>query len=316
MLITGGAGFIGTNTIRQLLATGQQVTVLDNFATGYRANLADILDSITLIEGSVDDAHVLASAMQGQDVVLHLAAIGSVPRSFKEPLVSHGANATGFLQVLQTCINLGVKRLVYASSSSVYGDHPALPKTEADTGNILSPYAATKALNEAYARTLGPFYGLQTVGLRFFNVFGPYQSPGGAYAAAIPKFMAAANAGQPLEIYGDGSQTRDFTYINNVVQVLLKATTAELSLGQALVCNVGCGERITLTEVAQTIVQTAGSHSPIVHVPERTGDIKHSLADITRAKLVLGYAPTISVREGLALAYRWYADNPTFYANL
>jgi nucleoside-diphosphate-sugar epimerase len=309
MLITGGAGFIGSNLVHALVADGKQVTVLDNFSTGFRQNLAGLEGKVTVIEGSIEDSAVGAQAVAGQEVVIHLAALGSVPRSFLYPAATHSVNATGFLNVLAACAAAGVKRLVYASSSSVYGDSPALPKREADTGNVLSPYAATKALNEDYARTWGPAQGLTTVGLRFFNVFGPRQSPEGAYAAVIPKFMAAAKAGQPLQIYGDGLQSRDFTYVDNVVQVIRQACTVPLAQGEAFACNIGCGERILLNEVAQIIVDIAKSPSAVVHVPERPGDIRHSLADISLAQHKLGYAPQITVRQGLTLAYDWYAKN-------
>jgi UDP-N-acetylglucosamine/UDP-N-acetylgalactosamine 4-epimerase len=309
MLITGGAGFIGSNLIHSLVKAGQSVTILDDFSTGFRHNLEDVLDRITLIEGSIEDRALVAEAVKSQTEVIHLAALGSVPRSFLDPSATHAVNATGFLNVLTASAKAGVKRFVYASSSSVYGDSPALPKREQDTGHVLSPYAATKAINEDYARTLGPRFGMSTVGLRFFNVFGARQSTLGAYAAVIPLFMKAAQKGEPLKIYGDGEQSRDFTYIDNVVKALTQAVDAPLPQGEAIACNIGCGDRITLNEVARLIVDIAKSNSDIVHMEERPGDIRHSLADISLAGDKIGYDPQISVREGLKLAYDWYSKH-------
>lgn len=309
MLVTGGAGFIGSNLVHALVASGVRVTVLDDLSTGFRKNLEGLEGKIDLIEGSIEAPEVVARAVEGQTEVVHLAALGSVPRSFKDPAATHSVNATGFLNVLTACGAAGVQRFVYASSSSVYGDSPTLPKREAETGNVLSPYAATKALNEDYARTLGPAYGMSTVGLRFFNVFGPRQSPEGAYAAVIPRFMEAARRGLPLHIYGDGEQSRDFTYVDNVVQAILQAVRAPLAQAEALACNIGCGERILLNEVARLIVEAAGGSSVIEHIPPRPGDIRHSLADISLAQEKIGYNPKISVREGLQLAFRWYSEN-------
>lgn len=309
MLVTGGAGFIGSNLVHAMVTGGVRVTVLDDLSTGFRKNLEGLEGRIDLIEGSIEDPEAVAKAVAGQTEVVHLAALGSVPRSFKDPGATHSVNATGFLNVLTACGAAGVQRFVYASSSSVYGDSPTLPKREAETGNVLSPYAATKALNEDYARTLGPAFGITTVGLRFFNVFGPRQSPEGAYAAVIPRFMEAARRGLPLHIYGDGEQSRDFTYVDNVVAAILQAVRAPLAPGEALACNIGCGERILLNEVARLIVEAAGGSSLIEHIPPRPGDIRHSLADISLAQEKIGYNPQISVREGLQLAFRWYSEN-------
>lgn len=311
MLITGGAGFIGSNLVRACLAQGRPVTVLDNFSTGFRENLSDIQDQIQLIEGSIEDLATVQQAVQGQPEVIHLAALGSVPRSLKDPLATHAVNATGFLNVLAACGAAGVRRLVYASSSSVYGDSPTLPKREAETGQVLSPYAATKAINEHYARTLAPVYGLSAIGLRFFNVFGPRQSPAGAYAAVIPKFIDAATKAEPLQIYGDGLQSRDFTYVSNVIEAILQAVDAPLLEGQAQVCNIGCGETISLNEIAQAIVDGTGSSSAIVHVAPRPGDIRHSLADIAHARRILGYQPQVSVRTGLQQTIAWFKSIPS-----
>ena len=309
MLVTGGAGFIGSNLVHELVAASVSVRVLDDFSTGYRHNLAGLEGKIDLIEGSLEDPKAIAAAVAGQTEVVHLAALGSVPRSFKDPMATHAVNATGFLNLLTACQAAGVQRFIYASSSSIYGDSPALPKREPAIGNVLSPYAATKALNEDYARTLGPAYGITTVGLRFFNVFGPRQSPEGAYAAVIPRFMEAARLGLPLMIYGDGEQSRDFTYVDNVVAAIRQALTAPLDAGEALACNIGCGERILLNEVARLIVEASSGPSVIEHIPERPGDIRHSLADITLARQKLGYVPKISVRQGLKLAFDWYTQN-------
>jgi UDP-N-acetylglucosamine 4-epimerase len=320
-LVTGAAGFIGSHLCEQLLALDQRVRGLDNFATGSRRNVEEVLAAVSpqqrarfeLVEGDVRDPAACARACAGVDVVTHQAALGSVPRSIKDPLQSHDVNVTGFLQVLLAARAAGIRRVVYASSSSVYGDHPALPKVEDVVGRQLSPYAVTKRADELYAHVFGPTYGLELVGLRYFNVFGPRQDPSGPYAAVIPLWFAALHRGTDAVIFGDGETSRDFCFVENVVQAnLLAATTADAAaVGE--VFNVAYGERTTLNglfeliraEVARRDERALGRTA--VHRDFRGGDVRHSLAAIDKARRLLGYEPTHSVREGLALTAAWYA---------
>ena len=312
-VVTGGAGFIGSNLIASLLADGKtEVICIDNLFAGSLANLQPFLGNplFKFVQADICNKAAIEPYMHGADVVYHQAAIGSVPRSFIDPIFTHRTNTEGFLNVLLSARDAGVRRFVYASSSSVYGDSPTLPKVEDQTGNLLSPYAATKMMKEHYARLLtsSPQHGqMSSVGLRYFNVFGPNQSPEGAYAAVIPKFLEAIKHKQPIGIYGDGAQTRDFTYVDNVVQANLKAGQANVPNGEQLVCNIGCGERITVLEMAQHLVKIANGQSAIEHLPPRMGDIRDSLANIDSAKANLGYHPTIDVREGLKRTYAWFA---------
>jgi UDP-N-acetylglucosamine 4-epimerase len=320
-LVTGGAGFIGSHLVEALLAAGQEVVVLDDFSTGHRENLdhvraqvgADAARRLTVVEGDVRDRDACARATQGVGRVLHQAALGSVPRSIERPQDTHAVNVTGFLNVLDAARAAGIRRVVYASSSSVYGDHPGLPKKEELVGRALSPYAASKACDEAYAAAYGGCYGLELVGLRYFNVYGPRQDPAGPYAAVMPRWFEALLRGAPVQIHGDGETSRDFCFVADVVQAnLLAATTARPeALGQAY--NVAYGARTTLNELFERIRAEVARFRPDaasarpVHGPFRAGDVRHSLADVSKARERLGYAPAHAVADGLARAAEWYA---------
>jgi UDP-N-acetylglucosamine/UDP-N-acetylgalactosamine 4-epimerase len=320
-LVTGAAGFIGSHLADALLRLGQRVVALDSFATGKRGNVKEVLAGLgpeqaarfRLVEGDIRDPQACARAMEGVDLVLHQAALGSVPRSIADPMTTHEVNVTGFLRVLDAARQAGIKRVVYASSSSVYGDHPALPKVEEAVGRQLSPYAAGKFADELYANAYGKCYGLELVGLRYFNVFGPRQDPEGQYAAVIPRWFSALLTGGGVEINGDGETSRDFCFVENVVQAnLLAATTSSAeALGQAY--NIAYGGRTTLLELYRMIRERVASLRPAaaeaqpIHREFRAGDVRHSLADIGKARRLLEYAPTHSVQQGLDLATAWYA---------
>ncbi len=302
-LVTGGAGFIGSHLAAHLKELGQRVRVLDNFATGKRENLPE---GVELLEGDIADAAVCTEACTGADVVLHQAALGSVPRSLADPRASHRANVDGFINILLAARDAKVRRFVYASSSSVYGDHPDLPKVEDKIGKPLSPYAATKLVDEIYARTFQDAYGVETIGLRYFNVFGPRQDPNGPYAAVIPKWVAALLHGEPCVINGDGETSRDFCYVDNAVQAnLLAALAPSTSTNEAY--NVACGDRTTLNALFAMIRDGLKVQGEPSYGPFRPGDVRHSLADVGKAARLLGYAPTHDVRRGLSEALAWYA---------
>jgi UDP-N-acetylglucosamine 4-epimerase len=318
-LITGVAGFIGSNLLETLLKLDQRVRGLDDFSTGHARNLEQVRALVTaeqwarftLVSGSITDPAACRAACAGADFVLHQAALGSVPRSMAEPQLCHEVNVTGFLHVLDAARAGRVKRLVYASSSAVYGDHPGLPKVEAEIGNPLSPYAASKRINEVYADAYAKAYGFGSIGLRYFNVFGPRQDPNGAYAAVIPKWIDAMLAGTGITINGDGETSRDFCYIQNVVAAnLLAATVGEAAANQ--VYNIAAGGRTTLNELFELLRSgLQPHHAGLVglrphHGPERAGDIRHSHADISKARQRLGYEPALGVEAGLALALDWY----------
>lgn len=319
-LVTGVAGFIGSNLLETLLKLNQHVVGLDNFATGKPNNLEQVQALVTpaqwanfrFIEGSIGDSAVCWQACARVDYVLHQAALGSVPRSMEQPLATHQANATGFLEMLDAARMAKVKRFVYASSSSVYGDHPALPKVEDQLGRVLSPYAATKLINEVYAQTYAKAYGFGSIGLRYFNVFGPRQDPDGAYAAVIPKWIAALLRREPVQINGDGETSRDFCFVENVVQANLLAATATNPEAVNQAYNVAVGERTTLNELFQFLQDGLRKINPAlpeqkpVYRDFRAGDVRHSLADISKARRLLGYEPVLRAREGLALAMEWY----------
>jgi UDP-N-acetylglucosamine 4-epimerase len=322
-LITGVGGFIGSNLLERLLKLGQTVKGLDNFATGRRANL-DLVQSLVtgapwerfeFIKGDITDPAACRKACDGADFVLHQAALGSVPRSIEEPARAHEANVTGFLNVLMAARDAGVRRLVYASSSAVYGDDPHLPKIEERIGKPLSPYAATKAMNEVYADVFARNYGFESIGLRYFNVFGPRQDPEGAYAAVIPKWTSALLKGEPVQINGDGETSRDFCYVDNVVQANLLAAAITRPDAVNQVYNIALGERATLKELFHQIRQRLLPHNPAlkdqspVYHDFRAGDVRHSLADITKARRLLGYSPAFRLGDGLALALEWYRLN-------
>lgn len=320
-LVTGAAGFIGSHLVETLLALGQTVRGLDNFSTGHRRNLAQVQDSVgeqawrrfTLIEGDIRDAPACARACSGVDIVLHQAALGSVPRSLREPQLYHDVNLGGFLCMLDAARAAGVGRFVYASSSAIYGDHPGLPKVEEHIGEPLSPYALSKHANELYARLYGRCYGSEAVGLRYFNVFGPRQDPLGAYAAVIPRWLAAMLAGETVRINGDGSTSRDFCYVANAVQANLLAATTTHRQAVNEVFNVAVNGRTSLLQLhgaMQALLQEArpGLHCQTPqHGDFRDGDVRHSQADISRAARLLGYAPTHDLRQGLRQTVAWYA---------
>lgn len=320
-LVTGAAGFIGSHLVEHLLRLGQRVVGLDNFATGRRESLAEVLAALPahqraafrLVEGDLRDPAACARACEGADLVLHQAALGSVPRSIQDPLQSHEVNVTGFLRLLQAARAAGVARIVYASSSSVYGDHPGLPKVEEAVGRQLSPYAVTKYADELYAHVFGQCYGVEAIGLRYFNVFGPRQDPAGPYAAVIPLWFAGLLAGTPVAINGDGETSRDFCFVENVVQANLLAAVTPAAAAVGQVFNVACGERTTLLDLFRLIrdqvarVRPAAARQEPIHRPFRAGDVRHSLADTSRAQALLGYVATCSVREGIARSAAWYA---------
>lgn len=316
VLVTGGAGFIGSNLIEDLLKHQNEVVCLDNLATGKLKNIELFigLDNFKFIEGDIRDNEACKRAVEGVGFVLHQAALGSVPRSVKDPVTTNSVNIDGFLNMLVAARDAGVKRFVYASSSSVYGDHPGLPKVEEETGNLLSPYAVTKKVNELYAGVFAGLYGMEVIGLRYFNVFGKRQDPEGQYAAVIPRFIKSMIMHQPPEIYGDGTQSRDFTFVDNVVHANQAAALAPAgALGTSY--NIAFGERITLTELFYILRDNLAQFDPAIggieplFVGERPGDIKHSLASIDKAGKLMGYDPQISVREGLKQAINWYWEN-------
>jgi UDP-N-acetylglucosamine 4-epimerase len=322
-LLTGSAGFIGSNLLEVLLRHGQTVVSLDNFATGHRRNLEQVRSAVgdtawanhRFIEGDIADAEVCRQACDGAELVLHQAALGSVPRSINDPLNTHRANATGFLNMLVAAKDAGVARFVYAASSSTYGDSPTLPKVEDVIGRPLSPYAVTKYLNELYADVFGRCYGLATVGLRYFNVFGPRQDPEGAYAAVIPLWVASMMSGRACTINGDGETSRDFCYVANAVQANLRAALAEDPAALGQVYNVAAGDRTTLLQLHGLLSSALREERPGLAVPPpefaafRSGDVRHSLADIGKARSLLGYEPTHDVRAGLREAVGWYVKN-------
>jgi UDP-N-acetylglucosamine 4-epimerase len=314
-LVTGAAGFIGANLVERLLELGQAVVGLDNFATGKRENLADALDDprFRFVEGDICDPAACADALAGADVVLHQAALGSVPRSIADPVATHRSNVDGFLTLLVAARDAGVKRFVYAASSSTYGDHPALPKREEQIGRPLSPYAVTKHVNELYAGVFHRTYGMETVGLRYFNVFGPRQDPDGPYAAVIPRWVGNLLDGRPCRINGDGENSRDFCHIDNVLQANLLAATVRDPAALGEVYNVAYGQRTTLNQLFVLIRDAVARHRPEAadavaeHGPPAPGDVKHSLADLGKVRRFLGYEPTRDVRAGLEQAVDWYA---------
>lgn len=304
-LVTGGAGFIGSNLARALVARGETVRVLDDFSSGREENLAGLEAQITLHRGDVTDAAAVRAATVGCDFVLHQAAIPSVPRSIEAPLATDRANVLGTLTVLDAARAAGVQRVVFAASSSAYGETPTLPKVETMPPSPLSPYAVSKLAGEHYLRAYFLCYGLETVALRYFNVFGPHQDPASEYAAVIPRFVTAALRGEGPVIYGDGLQSRDFCFIDNAVEANLLACTAKDAPGQ--VFNVACGVRTTLLDVVAALGRIVGRELSPRHLPARAGDIRHSLADIGRARSVLGYTASVSFEAGLARTVDWFA---------
>lgn len=315
VLVTGGAGFIGSNLVDVLLKQNNYVICLDNLATGHLKNIKHHLNNsnFKFIEGDITDLDTCIESTKGIEIVLHQAALGSVPRSINNPILSNQVNITGFLNMLWAVKENKVKRFVYAASSSTYGDHPDLPKVEEVIGNPLSPYAVTKFVNELYAGVFAKTYGLETIGLRYFNVFGPKQDPNGAYAAVIPKFINLILNRESPTINGNGEHSRDFTYIDNVVQINQLAALTENSDAINCVYNVACGENTSLNELVDTIknglsAQGINTNVKTNYGPERQGDVKHSLASIEKAATLLGYNPAVKFCDGIDLTLRHFLD--------
>ncbi len=303
-LVTGGAGFIGSNIVLELLERGERVRILDNFSTGRRENVLPFADDVEIVEGDLRDFPTVQRAVRGVDYVLHQAALPSVQRSIDDPLTTHAVNATGTLNLLLAAREAGVRRIVTASSSSIYGDSPTLPKVETMLPQPKSPYAVSKLTQEQYCLAFTRVYGLEAVCLRYFNVFGPRQDPTSQYSAVIPRFIDALLHGRSPIIHGDGLQSRDFTYVANVVHANLLAATVPQAAGQVL--NIACGERYTLLDLLVELNAILGTAIAPQHTEARVGDVRHSLADITAARQVLGYHPLTTFREGLRLTVTWY----------
>ena len=306
-LVTGGAGFIGSNICNELISQGCFVRVVDNLLTGKKSNLASIIDKIDFIQADMGDAEVAQSAMKDIDVVLHQGALPSVPRSVDDPAATHKHCVDATFTLLLAARDAGVKRFVYAASSSAYGDTPTLPKVETMTPMPLSPYAAAKLVGEYYCSVFYKVFGLETISLRYFNVFGPQQNPASQYAAAIPAFVTAILKDEPPTIYGDGEQSRDFTYIDNVVQANLLAARAKQTKGEVI--NIACGEAVTVNAIIDMINELVGKNIKPNYTDPRPGDVKHSLADITLARKLIGYKTKVPFKQGLQLAIDWYREN-------
>ncbi len=303
-LVTGGAGFIGSNLVRTLLNHGHTVRVLDNFSTGKRDNLGPYLNHIEVIEGDIRSYHIVHQAARDIEVIFHQGALPSVPRSINDPITSNQVNVEGTLNILNAARDTGVRRVTYASSSSIYGENPALPKREDMTPQPISPYAVSKLAGEKYCQVFARTYGLETVCLRYFNVFGPGQDPKSQYAAVVPRFITAFLDGARITVDGDGEQSRDFTFIENVVQANLLAATAKGASGD--VFNIACNARMTLNQMLHHIGTFTETHTEIVYGPSRPGDVKHSQADIQKAREILGYEPKFTAEMGLRLSVEWY----------
>jgi UDP-glucose 4-epimerase len=308
-LVTGGAGFIGSNLTRFLLDQDQQVVVLDNFATGKRENLEQILDRITLIEGDIRDRDAVVSALEGCAGVFHEAALGSVPRSVEDPVTSHDVNVNGTINVLEACRAAEVKRVVFAASSSAYGNQKQSPKHEGMVPQPISPYAASKVCCEAYLQGYAAAYGMETICLRYFNVFGPRQDPAGAYAAVIPAFVSRILAEESPIVFGDGEQSRDFCYIDNVCRANWLAMNAEAEVMDGRAVNIACNERTSLNEIIELLAELLDREIHPVYRDERPGDVKHSLAAIDAADEAIGYRPEVLFEQGLRRAIDWYREN-------
>lgn len=306
-LVTGGAGFIGSALVRELLRRGERVRVVDNFLTGRRENLAEVIQGMELLEVDITDLERLRPALEGVDYVLHQAALPSVPRSVQDPLTSNRVNVDGTLNVLVAARDARVRRVVYAASSSAYGDTPTLPKQESMTPGPISPYAVAKLVGEMYAQVFTRVYGLETVSLRYFNVFGPRQDPTSPYSGVLSLFIAALSEGRRPTIFGDGEQSRDFTYVDNVVEANLLACTAPHAVGRVI--NIATGQRHLLHHVFATLRTIMGASIEPVYAPPRPGDILHSLADIGLARQLLGYQPKVFLEEGLRRTVAWYREN-------
>ncbi|KKL72543.1 hypothetical protein LCGC14_2083870, partial [marine sediment metagenome] len=308
-LVTGGAGFIGSNLVRFILDKGADVVVVDNFATGKRENIADFVDRVTFIEGDIRDRAVMDRAVVGCAAIFHEAALGSVPRSVENPAASHDVNVNGTLTVLEAARAAGVKRVIFAASSSAYGDQPDSPKHEGMVPLPVSPYAAGKVACECYLRAYAACYGMETLSLRYFNVFGPHQDPEGAYAAVIPAFVASLLRGRRPVVYGDGEQSRDFCYIDNVCRANWLAAQAPAEACDGTVCNIACHAATTLNEILGVLKELMKSDIQAEYTDPRAGDVKDSLADVSLAKATIGYEPEVFFRQGLVKAIDWYTSN-------
>lgn len=314
-LVTGGAGFIGSNLVEYLVQyQAGHIRILDNFSTGSLDNLAAFagLPNVEILEGDIRDPETCRKALEGIDYLSHQAALGSVPRSINDPVTTNEVNISGFLNILTAARDAGVRRMVYAASSSTYGDHPGLPKVEQAIGKPLSPYAVTKYVNELYADVFSSLYGFHTIGLRYFNVFGPRQNPAGPYAAVIPLFIEAALKNESPFINGDGSTSRDFTFVENAVQANIRSLLLP-ALTQHEVLNIAVGESTSLLELWEHICNILDTEIMPVYRNERKGDVKHSLADIGKARQMIGYQPAVDVRQGLELAVAWYKKHSIQY---
>ncbi|MFV0605790.1 MAG: SDR family oxidoreductase [Niabella sp.] len=316
VLVTGGAGFIGSNLVEGLLADNRVsfVRVLDNLSTGYEENISAYFsnEKFEFIKGDIRDYETCLKACSGNNLISHQAALGSVPRSIADPLTTNTVNITGTLNIFTAAKETGISRVVYAASSSTYGDHPGLPKVEDKIGNPLSPYAVTKFVNELYASVYGSLYNLELIGLRYFNIFGPRQNPNGPYAAVIPLFVKALLENNPPTINGDGTNSRDFTFVTNAVQanILALFTTNKAAVNQ--VYNIACGEQTSLNQLFGALKENADSNLKPNHGPARLGDVLHSLADISKAKELLGYQPLVTISQGLKTTFSWYKANSHF----
>lgn len=310
-LVTGGAGFIGSNIVEYLLKyNAKKVRVLDNFATGSLSNIQAFMENpaFELVEGDIRDLQTCHKAASGMDFITHQAALGSVPRSIHDPITSNEVNISGFLNMLVAARDANVKRFIYAASSSTYGDHPGLPKVEDKIGNPLSPYAVTKYVNELYASVFSRTYNFHTIGLRYFNVFGPRQNPKGPYAAVIPLFIESALKGEAPYINGDGETSRDFTFVENAVQANVRAMLAP-DINKSEIINIAFGQRTTLNQLWARIAEIGNVNLQAIYRSERTGDVKHSLADISQASLLIGYQPVYDVLTGLNITYEFMNSN-------
>ena len=303
-LVTGGAGFIGSNLIKSLLEQGHAVRVLDNFSTGKRENLGAYLDRIELMEGDIRSYHIVHEAARDMEVIFHQGALPSVPRSINDPITTNQVNVEGTLNILNAARDMGVRRVIYASSSSIYGDNPELPKQEDMPPRPISPYAVAKLAGEKYCQVFTRTYGLETVGLRYFNVFGAGQDPKSQYAAVVPLFITSFLDGSQITIDGDGEQSRDFTYVENVVRANILAATAKEAPGE--VFNIACQAQMSLNQMLDHLRNFTEVDTQVVYGPDRPGDVKHSLADISKARALLGYQPVVSAETGLRLGIEWY----------
>jgi len=304
-LVTGGAGFIGSNIVRELVGLGHEVVIVDDYSTGSMSNLAGLLDKVRIIEGNICSKYIVRTALDGVDYVLHQAALPSIARSVADPIATNCVQVDGTVNLLWAACQAGVKRVVFAGSSSIYGDSETLPKLETMMPEPKSPYAVSKLASEYYCKVFHQIYDLETTVLRYFNVFGPYQNFASHYSAVVPLFINAARSGEEVVIYGDGEQSRDFTYVSNVVDANLKAVLSEAAVGRTM--NVACGVRTSLLEMLGMVEEILGCSIPRRHLPARVGDVLHSQADISKARELIGYEPTVNLRQGLERTIEFFA---------